>query len=210
MPACVSSASRKKRLRILAANRYKQLLLPILIILAVVVFDQLTKAWAVANLTGQPPLQILGDFLQFTLVYNEGGAMGTRFGSATYYVIMAAIVLPVLIIYVYRTIDQKCISIPLAFVASGALGNLVDRIYIGKVVDFVDVDIPDINLWGYHLERFWIFNIADAAISCAIVFLLVYTFFFQKRPQPETAEATAASVPGDSAPDSSSSSQLGE
>jgi len=200
MPDSAFSASQPKRKVSLAGSNYRQLILPVLIVVAVVLVDQLTKVWAVANLSGAPSLQVLGDFLQFTLVYNEGGAMGTRFGSSTYYVVMAVIVLPVLMIYVYRTREQKCLSIPLACIASGALGNLIDRIYMGKVVDFIDVDIPDITLWSYHLERFWIFNIADAAISCAIVFLLIYTFFFQHRHEAAAASAKTA-TPADAAVD---------
>jgi len=81
------------------------------------------------------------------------------------------------------------ISIPLSFLSAGALGNLIDRIYLGKVVDFVDFDFFDIHLGDYVLDRFWAFNVADASISCSIAFLVVYTLFFHKPAPAETLPA---------------------
>ena len=126
------------------------------------------------NLPGRPPVEVMGQFLMFSLVYNEGGAMGTQFGPSVYYLIMALVVLPFLLFYVYRHRFQSVVSLPLAFITGGAIGNLIDRIRLGKVIDFIDVDFFDIDLFGFHMERFWTFNIADSAISCAIVFLIIY------------------------------------
>jgi signal peptidase II len=53
------------------------------------------------------------------------------------------------------------------------VGNIIDRIRLGSVIDFIDVDLPDIGLFGYELQRWWTFNIADSAITCGIVVLLV-------------------------------------
>ncbi len=103
--------------------------------------------------------------------------MGTRLGSSAYYLFMALIVLPFLLFYIYRHRNRLSISLALSFIAAGAVGNLIDRIRFGKVIDFVDFDFFDINLWGYRLERFWVFNVADSAITCAIVFLLFYIIF---------------------------------
>ena len=116
----------------------------------------------------------------FTLVYNEGGAMGTRLGSTQYYTIMAILILPFLAYYLWRNRSEKSIAWPLAFILGGAIGNLIDRVRVGRVVDFIDVDIPDINLSFFQLDRFWTFNVADAAITCAIVFLLAHMIFARK------------------------------
>ena len=108
----------------------------------------------------------------FSLVFNEGGAMGTRLGPSTYYLAMALVVLPLLLFYVYRNRSRTIVTIPLSAIAGGAIGNLIDRIRLGRVVDFLDFDIPDIDVAGFHLERFWTLNIADSAITCGIAFLL--------------------------------------
>ncbi len=53
----------------------------------------------------------------------------------------------------------------------------MDRVRIGKVVDFIDVDFFKINIAGFHMDRWWTFNIADSAITCALVFLIIKMLF---------------------------------
>ncbi len=163
---------------------------PIIIIALVVLSDQATKLWALSALTNQPPAEFFGNLLAFTLVFNQGGALGTSFGSSTYYLVSGLLILAFLLYYLYHHRQYPVYSWPLSFVAGGAIGNLIDRIRFGYVVDFIDVDIPDINLFGFHLERWWTFNIADAAISCSIVFLIIHLLFFHKR-QPASNENTS-------------------
>ncbi len=188
MLACASSANRLKRIKRLDAAERRLLLWPVIIFLAVIILDQITKVWAVAALSGRPPYQLWGTFVQFTLVYNEGGAMGTRFGSPVMYTIMALIILPILAWYLWIHRTQRAIAWPLAFMAAGAVGNLIDRIRLGKVVDFVDIDIPDIHLSFYQLDRFWTFNVADSAITCSLILLMIQLVFLQKGKPPTAPE----------------------
>ena len=150
----------------------RHLFIPLAIIAFVVLFDQLTKIWAVDALTFNNSIEVIGQFFMFTLVYNEGGAMGTNLGSSNYYLISASLILLFVLYYIYANRSKMMLSVPLSFIAGGAIGNLIDRIAYGKVVDFIDVDFFDIDMFGYHLERWWTFNIADSAISCSIVYLL--------------------------------------
>jgi signal peptidase II len=161
----------------------------------VLLVDQLSKSWAVANLTGQPPYEVLGRFLMFSLVYNEGGAMGTRIGPSLYYLIMALIVLPFLLYYIYHNRLAPMVSLPLSFIAAGAIGNLIDRVLLGKVVDFIDVDFFDIDLFGFQMTRFWTFNVADSAISCAIVFLVGLMILHRHALDPHPTEPPASTAP---------------
>lgn len=128
----------------------------------------------------------------FTLIYNYGGALGTQLGSPVYYLVVALVIFPFIAYYIWHYRSVPVLAYPLAFIAGGAIGNVIDRIRIGKVVDFIDVDFFDINLFGYQLDRWWTFNIADSAIFCAIIFLLVHLTFFHHPPkaveQPELAE----------------------
>lgn len=112
--------------------------------------------------------------------------MGTNFGSSIYYLIAGLLILAFLLYYIYVNRSFRTFAFPLAFIAGGAIGNLIDRIRLGYVIDFIDVDFFDIDLFGFQLERWWTFNIADAAISCSIVFLIVYMLFFHRHDDEES------------------------
>jgi signal peptidase II len=126
----------------------------------------------------------------FSLVYNQGGAMGTQIGPSVYYLVMAIIVLPFVLYYIYRNRSYRAISLPLSFIAAGAIGNLIDRIRLGSVIDFIDVDFFNIDFMGIRMDRFWVFNVADASISCAIVFLIAYIFIYRHSLDPSDRHET--------------------
>ena len=142
--------------------------------------DQLTKIWAVESLAGNSPTEVFGRFFMFTLVYNEGGAMGTNFGSSTYYLISSIFILMFVFYYIYANRNKAFFAYPMAFIAGGAIGNIIDRIRLGRVIDFLDFDFFDIRIGDYLIERWWTFNIADAAITCSIIYLVIYMLFFHK------------------------------
>ncbi|MEA3296675.1 MAG: signal peptidase II, partial [candidate division Zixibacteria bacterium] len=124
--------------------------------------------------------------------YNRGGALGTQFGSSGYYLASSILILLLVLYYLYISRHNKLISWPLAFITGGAIGNIIDRIRFGRVVDFLDVDFFDIDILGYQLSRWWTFNIADAAITCAIVFIIVSVLLFPSKhtPKPPETEQT--------------------
>lgn len=135
--------------------------------------DQISKIWAVSFLSLKGSVEMFGQFLVLTLIYNEGGALGTSFGPSFYYLITSLLILALVLYYIFANRTHRAMTYPLALIAGGALGNIIDRVRIGKVVDWIDVDFFDINLFGYRIERWWTFNLADAVISCSILFLLV-------------------------------------
>lgn len=150
-------------------------------------------------------ISVIGDALRFTFVENPGMAFGLDFGVPVLlglFSIGAAIFL----VHLLRKSRHTKIGgfhIALAMILGGAVGNLIDRVFYGvfygyaslfrgKVVDFVDVNIPDISLFGHSWDRFYIFNVADAAVSVGIVLLL----FFYPKQQKEQAEAEASRLNG--------------
>jgi signal peptidase II len=175
------TANRPKRNRKLAARNSSNLLWPAIIIVCIVAADQLTKFWAVESLINNSPVSVIGDFIRLSLVYNVGGAMGTSLGTPTYYLIVALIILPFILYYIYTHRNDGPIAIPLAFIAGGAIGNIIDRARLGRVIDFIDVDFFNISIGSFHLDRWWTFNVADAAIFCAMIFLVVYLMFFRSQ-----------------------------
>ena len=181
MPDCVSNAKRRKRRPKLADINKRHLLVPFLMLAAVVIADQLSKSYALNHLTEGRIHRLAGSFFQFKLVFNKGGALGTDFGSGAFYLISSLLILLIVIYLIVVNRDKLFISVPIAAIAGGAAGNIIDRIRIGKVVDFIDVDFFDINAFGLNIDRWWVFNIADAAITVGVIFLLVYLLFYGKK-----------------------------
>ncbi len=186
MPGSVLNANLPKRILKLANSDFKKIAVPLVIVLVVILIDQLTKFWALETLGNNNSIEVIGRFFMFTLVYNEGGALGTNFGPSTYYLIISILILFFVFYYIFINRHLSQIAYPLSFIAGGAIGNIIDRIRIGKVIDFIDVDFFDINLFDYTLERWWTFNIADSAISCSIVFLLIYMVFVYPKNESKT------------------------
>jgi len=150
----------------------------------VLVLDQLTKAWAVNRLGDGSVIKIVGS-LQFRLVYNRGMAFSRGEGFGPLIGIIASIVVVVLVRWLRRaTPDVRALAV--MSIAVGATGNVIDRLTRGSgwmrgpVVDFVDV-------------QWWpVFNIADAAITCGAVALIVLSFVPQRRtPAADTTESSA-------------------
>jgi signal peptidase II len=131
---------------------------------AVVAVDQLTKWWAVGRLA-RGAITIVGP-IRLALTRNRGGAFGLGSGVVPM-VVLAAVALVVVLVVVGRSIDRTAVAVALGLVLGGAVGNLVDRVFRspgflrGWVVDFIDF-------------RWWpVFNVADAAISCGCVLLVL-------------------------------------
>lgn len=132
-------------------------------------------------------ISVIGDVLRFTFVENPGMAFGLDFGVPILLGLFS-IGAAVFLVHLLRKSRHAGIGgfhVALAMILGGAVGNLIDRVFYGvfygyaslfkgKVVDFIDVDIPDISLFGRTWDRFYIFNIADAAVSVGIVLLLIF------------------------------------
>ena len=132
--------------------------------------DWITKRLAVANLSpANVPHEIVGEYLRFTLAYNPNAAMGLSLGnfSRVGFAVFAAVML-IILGGIYRKLEARewLQAVALALIAAGALGNLTDRLTSSLgVVDFIDV--------GFGDNRFWTFNIADAAVSTGAVLLIL-------------------------------------
>lgn len=148
-----------------------QRLRTLLVIAAVLLgLDLLTKTLAVANLTPGDPVSIIGDFARLSLVRNPGAAFSMATGMTWLLTLVAAAVV-VGVVRIGRTLRSLWWAIGLGMVLGGALGNLVDRLFRapgplqGHVVDFVAI-----GWWP-------VFNVADSAIVCGAVLLVVLTVF---------------------------------
>jgi signal peptidase II len=131
---------------------------------AVVVFDQLTKAWLTSFLAPGQSVEVVGDLVRLVHSRNAGGLFGFFQGQALPIALVSMVVVALIVLYHARSGRNLYLSITLGLLLGGALGNLTDRIRLSYVVDFVDAGIGDL--------RWYTFNVADAAISFAILLLL--------------------------------------
>ena len=150
----------------------------------IVVLDQATKALVRSRFVLHDSLEVIPGVFNLTRVHNYGAAFGLMnaadfpFKTALLSLVAAA-ALSALVVYAGTLpVEQRIARAGLGLIAGGAAGNLIDRIGSGYVVDFVDL------YWrGWH---FWAFNVADAAITIGVVFMLLDLLDMRMRRVPRT------------------------
>ncbi len=147
--------------------------------------------------------QVLGDLVRLTYTENPGIAFGMEIGDKVYITILALIAVVIIFFYLYKVRNGNfAVRFSLGMILGGAIGNLIDRIFYGvifgydklfhgRVVDFIDIDFFDINLFGYHIDRWPIFNIADASVTIGVLILL---FAYHEEKQKELNEINSEAV----------------
>ncbi len=123
----------------------------------VIVADQLTKAWLVSMLAPSESMPIVGDYLRLVHSQNNGALFGLFRESALLFGLASIAVIGLIVVYHARSGRSRYMSVALGLLLGGAIGNLIDRLRLGYVVDFVDAGIGNF--------RWYTFNVADAAIS---------------------------------------------
>jgi signal peptidase II len=139
----------------------------------VIVLDQISKHLAEYYLAYHVPVPVMPSF-NLTLSYNTGAAFSFLSEAGGwqrwFFIVLALIVSGVILAWLRKLPAQdKWVAVALALVLGGALGNVIDRMLIGKVIDFIQV--------YYQQWSFPIFNIADSAITIGVAILLIDAFF---------------------------------
>lgn len=161
--------------------KIKSLLIWYGIAVAIVVLDQISKAWAESVLAGGQVI-VLTSFFRLELAYNTGAAFSLLYDAGGwqrwFFSALAFLVSLGIVIWIARLVrsgktDRGLELLALALILGGALGNLYDRLVLGHVVDFI--------VWHYRQYHWPTFNIADAAISVGAALLIVDMFFVQAK-----------------------------
>jgi signal peptidase II len=134
----------------------------------VVIADQLTKAWLTSMLAPGDRLEIVGDLLRFVHGQNSGALFGLFRDQALLFAIVSIGVVGLIVWYHGSSGRNTLLSLALGLLLGGAIGNMIDRFRFGYVIDWVDAGIGDL--------RFYTFNVADSAITGAILLLLLLAF----------------------------------
>ncbi len=154
--------------------------------LIVVLLDQATKWLVMAGLEPFEVVEIVPN-LNLTLMFNTGAAFSFLAEAGGWqrwlFAAFALGISGVLVVWLLRLEAQdRSLAIALALIIGGALGNLIDRVLLGHVIDFIQVYVPFIPLATFNP---WpAFNIADSAISLGVVLLFIGTLFSDDRRQP--------------------------
>jgi signal peptidase II len=155
----------------------------------VVVIDQLTKLYVDAHLphgASWMPSETIASFFQFTHVHNTGAAFGL-FPDGNMVFLVIALIVSLVILYYYRHITERALLLRLALALqlSGALGNAIDRVRVGYVIDFFDVEFWPLADWP-------VFNVADSCIVIGVLLLAVEMWREERRLATEKKAAEDA------------------
>ena len=147
--------------------------------------DQASKAWILygLDLPALGRVQLL-PVLNLTMVWNRGITFGLLNGAGAWsYLVLAALALAVVAaLYLWlRRAESRVTAIALGAIGGGAIGNVIDRLRLGAVVDFIDTHIGD---WHWY-----VFNVADAAIVCGVAALIIESQWPRRAQVPNDASA---------------------
>ena len=155
---------------------------------AVVALDVWTKRLATAHLAGRAPVEVIGEVVRFTYTRNSGVAFGLGAGIPfPYYLFSIAAVGAILYLFLKQRVGGPLRQLALSLVLGGAIGNLIDRLASGEVVDFIEI--------GYGRVHWPVFNVADSAVTIGVVlFALTWP---RAHEAGHDAAATESHEPGD-------------
>ncbi|MDD3087397.1 MAG: signal peptidase II [Candidatus Omnitrophica bacterium] len=131
----------------------------VIIVLLVLALDQLTKLIVTANLTLQDSIPLIKGVFSLTLIHNRGAAFGIFKNQLHIFIFISLIAVALIYSMLKNNKSGKLYSLSLSLILAGALGNLLDRVFLGYVIDFLDF-----HIWP-------VFNIADSAITCGTLIL---------------------------------------
>jgi signal peptidase II len=137
----------------------------IAIIIGIVGLDQLTKWLAVIYLQGEPSFPLWKDVLHFTYVENPGMAFGMMQNNRWVFMVFSTVAIVGLAVYLFRfRPESRWMQVSLALIIGGGIGNMIDRVVLGYVIDFIDFTLID----------FAVFNVADSFVCVGAGMMIVY------------------------------------
>jgi signal peptidase II len=146
------------------------------IVSIVLVLDQLTKYIVQARIRLYDIITVIPGFFNLTHVRNKGAAFGIlaelpEFWRSTFFIVVTIVAVAVIIVLIWKA-NERLLVIAFSLIAGGAVGNVIDRIRYGEVVDFIQ--------W-YVKSYYWLsFNVADSAISVGVGLLAIDMLFSKK------------------------------
>lgn len=143
----------------------------------IVVLDQFTKYLTVTNIALGDVVPVWDGVFHFTYLKNTGMAFSLFEGGRWFFLVLTVAALALMVTAVAKKwVDHPTGLWALAAIAGGAVGNLIDRVRLGFVVDMIEVEFME----------FAVFNVADSFVVCGAILLVIYTLFFDKPKKEKT------------------------
>ena len=164
-------------------SKYKLL---VIIAPLIVILDQLTKYLVNVNLPPYASVTLIENFFYLSHVRNPGGAFGVlSWMSPRIFVIVSVLAIGV-VFFFFASLEksQRLAAVALSLILGGAIGNLIDRVRLGQVVDFIDVH--------WHTLKWPAFNIADAAITIGVFLLVIELLSSESSKRQDLAQESAS------------------
>ncbi len=158
----------------------------------VVALDQLTKSWIETELSGGKVIEYLDGALRLVYSQNNGALFGLFRGQVLVFAVLSLAVIAMIVSFHARAGRNPYMTLTLGLLLGGAIGNAIDRFRLGYVIDFVD--------GGLGSTRFFTFNLADAAISGAILLLFAMALWPSLAGPRATTDASAHDASSPDAP----------
>jgi signal peptidase II len=180
-------------------KKHIQILYIYLTVISIVILDQISKYIIKHTMHLYDSIPVFGNFFKITYIENPGMAFGIQMENKLLFTFFSIVAAVIILIYLIRLPNERFVfRFSLALIMGGAIGNLIDRLFAGRVVDFLDVEFFDItipafefifiNFPGYALTRWPVFNIADSAVTCGMI-LIAWLILFQKSSLKEQTSA---------------------
>lgn len=146
--------------------------------LVIIVLDQVVKRAVVSSLRLGASIDLIGSFARLTRTSNTGAAFGMLRGRGPLFIAISALASAAIVLFSREIAKmRRAEQVAFGLVLGGAVGNLIDRVRIGAVVDFIDL--------GIGTARFAAFNVADSAITIGVIILAFHLIFMPRRdPEP--------------------------
>ncbi len=154
-------------------KRIIRLLIEAVAVVVLLLLDQITKIWAVATLKSGEVIELIPGALELNYLENKGAAFGIMQNRQSFFVIAGAIILFFVIFFLFIMPQKKkyfALNVILVMTAAGAIGNMIDRIRLNYVIDFIYI----------RLINFPVFNVADMYVSISTVVLCFLILFYYK------------------------------
>lgn len=161
--------------------KFKNIPLFLMVSSIILIIDRITKWIIKTNMEVNQTIKVIDDFFTLSYILNSGIAFGlmdsNKSSFKTPLLIIISFIALGIILYIFFSLPRsiKASGVAMGFIFGGAIGNIIDRIIRGEVIDFLDVDFPDISFefLNFYMTRWPTFNAADSFVLIGIIMLLI-------------------------------------